>query len=162
MKKILYLLPLFLGILACGVQPLPTQDVGNIVNATLTAIAQNNLQGVAPQLTFTPVPIQKEQAAIQATSSELHYYWPTTLPEGFALTRLILARLIMVLPSNSLIRLWDLSIYQAAIMCNLCIAQRQMQYHKSLEGLTVVSLNLQVEVSASSGLREEFRILLED
>ena len=85
MKKILYLLPVLLGILACGIQPLPTQDVGNIVNATLTAITQNNLQGVTPQPTFTPVSIQEEQAVIQNTSSELHYYWPTTLPEGFVL-----------------------------------------------------------------------------
>jgi hypothetical protein len=53
MKKILCLFPLFLGMLACGAQPLPTQDVSTIVNATLTAIAQNNLQVVPPQPTFT-------------------------------------------------------------------------------------------------------------
>ena len=47
MKKILYLLPLFLSILACETQPLPTQDVSNIVNATLTAIAKNNLQVIS-------------------------------------------------------------------------------------------------------------------
>lgn len=58
MKKILYLLPLFLSILACGTQSLPTQDVSSMVNATLTAIAQNNPQVVAPQPTFTPISIQ--------------------------------------------------------------------------------------------------------
>ena len=52
MKKIFCLLPLFLSILACGTQPLPAQDVSNIVNATLTAVAQNNLQVVTPQPTF--------------------------------------------------------------------------------------------------------------
>ena len=58
MKKILYLLPLLLIILACGAQPASTQDVSNRVNATLTALAQNNLQVVAPQATFTPGSIQ--------------------------------------------------------------------------------------------------------
>jgi hypothetical protein len=58
MKRILYLLPLLLGIFACGAQPSPTQDVSNIVNATLTAIAQNNLQVATPQsiLTMTTIP----------------------------------------------------------------------------------------------------------
>jgi hypothetical protein len=65
MKKILYLLPLLFMIIACGAQPAPTQDVGNMVRATLTAIAQNNLQVVAPQPTFTPVSIQTQQLATQ-------------------------------------------------------------------------------------------------
>jgi len=85
MKKILYLLPLLLGILACGIQSEPTQDVGNIVNATLTAIARNNFQESAPQPNLTPVSIQEVPTAIKITSSDLHYYWPKTLPEGFAL-----------------------------------------------------------------------------
>jgi hypothetical protein len=58
MKKIICLLPLFLSMLACGTQSLPTQDVSNMVNATLTAIAQNNLQVITPQPTFTPISIQ--------------------------------------------------------------------------------------------------------
>lgn len=82
MKRLLFLLPWLLGILACGTQRLlPTQDVSNIVNATLTAIAQNNLQGSALPPTFTPVPIQE----LPTTSSGLHYYWPTNLPEGYVL-----------------------------------------------------------------------------
>ncbi len=51
MKKLLYLLPLLFGIYACGVQPQSPQNVTNIVNATLTAVAQNNPQVVAPQTT---------------------------------------------------------------------------------------------------------------
>ena len=66
MKKILFLLPILLVILACGVQSLPTQDVSSIVNATLTAIAQANPQVIAPQSTFTPIPIQV-QPIIPAT-----------------------------------------------------------------------------------------------
>ena len=57
MKKLLYLLPLLLIILACGTQSQPTQNVSDIVNATLTAIAQDNLQVVTPQVilaTITP------------------------------------------------------------------------------------------------------------
>jgi len=72
MKRILYLLPLLLGIFACGAQSSPTQDVSGIVNATLTAIAQNNLQVVAPQATFTPIPIQVQPTATQVA--------PTVLP----------------------------------------------------------------------------------
>jgi hypothetical protein len=60
MKKILYLLPLLFMLLACGVQPASTQDVSNMVKATLTAIAQNNLQVIAPQPTFTPISIQAQ------------------------------------------------------------------------------------------------------
>jgi len=58
MKKIIYLFPILFGILACGVQPQPTQNVSDVVNATLTAIAQNNMQVVAPQPTFTSISIQ--------------------------------------------------------------------------------------------------------
>lgn len=54
MKKILYLLPILIIILACSAQPSPTQDVSSIVNATLTAVAQNNPQVVVLQPTFTP------------------------------------------------------------------------------------------------------------
>ncbi len=54
MKKILYLLPLLMIMFACSLQPSPTQDVSSIVNATLTAVAQNNPQVVVPQPTFTP------------------------------------------------------------------------------------------------------------
>ncbi len=85
MKKVLSLLPLLLSILACSAQPLPTQDISNIVNATLTAIHQNDLQDTAPQPTFTPVSIQELPTEVQVTSLELRYYWPTTLPEGFVL-----------------------------------------------------------------------------
>jgi hypothetical protein len=61
MKRILYLLPLLFGIFACGAQPAPTQDVGNMVSATLTAIAQNN----RPQPTFMPVSIQTQPVIVQ-------------------------------------------------------------------------------------------------
>ncbi|MCX6059110.1 MAG: hypothetical protein NTW69_13275 [Chloroflexi bacterium] len=66
MKKILYLLPLLIIILACGAQPAPTQDVTSIVNATLTAIAQSNSQVIAPQPTFTPIAIQAQPVIVQA------------------------------------------------------------------------------------------------
>ena len=60
MKKNLYLLPLLVIMLACSAQPAPTQDVSSMVNATLTAIAQNNPQVIAPQPTFTPISIQTQ------------------------------------------------------------------------------------------------------
>jgi hypothetical protein len=63
MKKLLYLLPLFLGVFACGAQPQSTPNVAGIVNATLTAIAQNNLQVVVLQSTFTPTPVQVQPTA---------------------------------------------------------------------------------------------------
>jgi hypothetical protein len=58
MKKDLYLLPLLLILLACQAPPLPTQDVSDKVNATLTAIAKKNLHVNPPQtnLTTTPYP----------------------------------------------------------------------------------------------------------
>jgi hypothetical protein len=65
MKKILYLLPLLFMLLACGAQPAPTQDVSNMVNATLTAIAQNNPQVVALQPTVTSISIQIQPIATQ-------------------------------------------------------------------------------------------------
>jgi hypothetical protein len=71
MKRILYLLPLMLCILAYRAQPSPTQDVSGIVNATLTVIAQNNVQVVAPQATFTPIPIQVQSTATQVASTVL-------------------------------------------------------------------------------------------
>ncbi len=49
MKKIICLLPLLLGILACGTQPQPTQNMSDVVSATLTAIAQNNQPVNMPQ-----------------------------------------------------------------------------------------------------------------
>ncbi len=80
-KKILFLLPLLLGILACGAQPLPAQDVGQIVAATLTAAAQSNPTAPAPQAGITPAPLPGQPTA--APVSSLHYYWPTTRLEGF-------------------------------------------------------------------------------
>jgi len=50
MKKILYLLPLLFILFACGAQPAPTEDVGAIVNATLTAFAENNPQAIVTQI----------------------------------------------------------------------------------------------------------------
>ena len=87
MKKFIYLLPMLFSTVACIAQAQPTPNVTEIVNATLTAIAQNNLQNVASQPTFTPAPIQGMPTANQFTSVELHYYWPLTLPEGFTLDK---------------------------------------------------------------------------
>ena len=50
MKKLIYLLPLLFGLIACGAQPQPTQNVNEIVNATLTAIAQNNPQVITTKI----------------------------------------------------------------------------------------------------------------
>ena len=71
MKRILSLLPLLLMIVACGTQPAPTQDVSSMVNATLTAIAQNNPQVIAPQPTFTPTSIQVQPTAIQQVEQQV-------------------------------------------------------------------------------------------
>ena len=75
MKKLLYLLPLLLSILACGTQPQATPNVTNIVNATLTAIAQNNPQLVSPQTTSTPPTLVQVQptATQQVTSQERNF-----------------------------------------------------------------------------------------
>jgi hypothetical protein len=70
MKKLLYLIPLLLGILACGAQHQSTQNVTNIVNATLTAIAQNDPQVVAPQPTFTPISVQVQPTTTQQVEPE--------------------------------------------------------------------------------------------
>ena len=71
MKKLLYLLPLLLGILACGTQPKSAQNVTDIVNATLTAIAQNNPQLVSPQATSTPPTlVQVQPTATQQVMSQ--------------------------------------------------------------------------------------------
>ncbi len=75
MKKLLYLFPFLLGISACAPQPTPTQDVSNIVNATLTAIAQDNPQVIAPQNTLTPI------------SGNIAFFWPLVLPDGVVLDR---------------------------------------------------------------------------
>jgi len=96
MKKILYLLPLVLGIFACGAQPQSTQNVADIVNATLTAVAQNNPQVIAPPTTFTPNSVQAQPTAIQsepvpsnspAPTGNIIYFWPRALPKGFVLSR---------------------------------------------------------------------------
>ena len=63
MKKIFYLLPMFFTLLACGAQPSPTQDISNIVNATLTAVAQNSPQMETPQT----APTQDISSAVNAT-----------------------------------------------------------------------------------------------
>lgn len=73
MKKILYLLPILLGIIACGAQPQPTPNIADIVSATLTAIAQTNLQVIAPQPTFTSIPIMVEPIASQQAAPEANY-----------------------------------------------------------------------------------------
>ncbi len=97
MKKILYLLPLLLGIFACNAQPQPTQKVTDIVNATLTAITQNNPQVViALPTAFTPGSVQVQPTAMQpepvtsnppVSPGNIDYFWPLALPEGFALNR---------------------------------------------------------------------------
>src|SRR5512138_772304 len=70
MKKTIYLLPLLLFITACGSQSVSTQNVSDIVSATLTAIAQNNPQVVSPQATFTPIPVQVQPTATQQGRTE--------------------------------------------------------------------------------------------
>ncbi len=97
MKRILPLLPLLLMIAACGTQPAPTQDVSSMVNATLTAIAQNNPQVAAPQPTFTPISIQTQplttqvaplvDSSNQAPSSSIDPTWKkyTNAQVGFSI-----------------------------------------------------------------------------
>ncbi|MBE0670577.1 MAG: hypothetical protein IH588_08320 [Anaerolineales bacterium] len=68
MKKIIYLLPLLLGILACGAQPQPPQNVSDIVNATLTAIAQNNLQVITPQTIIATTTIEPTMPGVILTT----------------------------------------------------------------------------------------------
>ena len=70
MKKLLYLTPILLSILACGAQHQSSQNVANIVNATLTAIAQDNSQVVASQTTFTPTSVQTLPTSTQQVASE--------------------------------------------------------------------------------------------
>jgi hypothetical protein len=89
MKKILILLPLLICTLACsGISFFSPQDVGNMVNATLTAIAQTNSQGNDIQSTITEEQTQETPSINSNSSSGLHYYWPTILPEGFSLNAL--------------------------------------------------------------------------
>jgi uncharacterized lipoprotein YajG len=78
MKKILYLLPLLLIILACGAQPSSTQDVSNMVNATLTAIAQNNPQVVPLQLSATQTASPISTAVQQVVQPTLSSQSPAT------------------------------------------------------------------------------------
>jgi hypothetical protein len=70
--------------------------VADIVNATLTAIAQENPQGVAPQTANTPSSVDAQPTTIQsqplpsdslAQTGNITYFWPQTLPEGFVLSR---------------------------------------------------------------------------
>jgi hypothetical protein len=58
MAKLIYLLPLLLGVVACGAQPEPIQNVSDIVDPTLTAITENHPQVLTPQtsLTMTTIP----------------------------------------------------------------------------------------------------------
>jgi hypothetical protein len=58
MKKLFYIIPLFLCILACGMQPQTRQAVAEMVNATLTAIAQNN-----PPVMVTPTSTAPNEGA---------------------------------------------------------------------------------------------------
>jgi len=96
MKKLLYLLPLLLGVFACGAQVPSTPSVADIVNATLTSLAQNNPQGITPQTANTPSSIEVQPTVIQsqplpsdstAPTGNITYFWPRNLPEGFALSR---------------------------------------------------------------------------
>jgi len=74
MKKILYLLPLLLIILACGALPAPTRDVSNLVNATLTAIAQNNPQPpTQPVATLEPPTLPAATSSDQITSVQIQH-----------------------------------------------------------------------------------------
>lgn len=95
MKKSLYLLPLLLGISACGTQLQSTQNTADIINATLTAIAQNNPQVIALQATITPISVQASPTAIQfepvpseppASTGNITYFWPAVLPDGLVLS----------------------------------------------------------------------------
>jgi len=96
MKKLLYLLPILLGISACGTQLQSTQNTADIANATLTAFAQDNPQVIAPQTTLTPISVQASPTAIQsepvpsdspAPTGNITYFWPLVLPEEFVLSR---------------------------------------------------------------------------
>lgn len=91
MKKFLYLLPLFLGIFACGAQPAP--NIADMVNATLTSIAQYNPPRIAPPPT-TPFAAEVQSATTQprplpqnsfTTTGNLTYFWPRIVPEGSVL-----------------------------------------------------------------------------
>ena len=95
MKRILYLLPLFLGIFACGAESQQAQNMADVVSATLTAIAQNNPQVIALPTT-SPPSVQAQPTAIQsepvpsnspASTGNITYFWPRTLPEGFVLSQ---------------------------------------------------------------------------
>ncbi|HEX7555082.1 MAG TPA: hypothetical protein VF338_00555, partial [Leptolinea sp.] len=71
MKKNLYLLLLLPGIFACGLIPQTNRDVKNMVNATLTTIAQDHPQVVRPQTTFTPISGQLQPTAMQQGTPEV-------------------------------------------------------------------------------------------
>jgi len=96
MKKSLYLIPLFLGFAACRAQIQPTLNVADVVNATLTSIAQNNPQSITTQPANMPSSVETQSATTQsqsippdasAPSGNITYFWPQTLPEGFILSR---------------------------------------------------------------------------
>jgi hypothetical protein len=96
---------LLVGLSACTFQmqvltPEPSTNadpnVADIVNATLTAIAQDNPQGITPQTASTPSSVDAQPTAIQsqplpsdspAPTGNITYFWPRTLPEGFVLSR---------------------------------------------------------------------------
>lgn len=53
---------------ACGAQVRPTEKVADIVNATLTAIAQNNPHGITSQTANIPSSFEAQPTAIQSES----------------------------------------------------------------------------------------------
>ena len=96
---------LLIGISACTFQmqvltPEPSTNsdptVADIVNATLTAIAQENSQGITPQTATSPSSVDEQPTTIPsqplpsdplAPTGNITYFWPQTLPEGFVLSR---------------------------------------------------------------------------
>lgn len=90
MKKLLCLTPLLLSLLACGAQHPSTLNVANKVNATLTAIAQNNpqvappAQFLSPLLTSSPSEVH---SSTQSPSSNIDPTWKkyTNAQVGFSI-----------------------------------------------------------------------------
>lgn len=106
MKKLLYLIPVLLVIVACGAHSQPDPNIADMINATLTSIAQNAPQDIVPQSPSTPISVEVQLTAPQSqplpsdtptsiTQSQslplssfapienITYFWPRTLPEGF-------------------------------------------------------------------------------
>jgi hypothetical protein len=69
MKKIICLLPLLFGIFACGSQPQPTRNVSDILNATLTAIAQINPQVITPQTSVAMTTLEPTMSNVILTTA---------------------------------------------------------------------------------------------